>query len=342
MRTNYDRWFGNPERAAASVSRIIDWYETQLHGQHRQFPVTDALGWDSDEIVMERLPIAGHKSLTDTNDAEHACCPTQSDHDDDAKRHAEQGTEHDRQEGTTLPIPTSTLLHQGSLLALMNAPSDERNADSATREARKKTPENDIADRERRCWLAMQNAAMRKAICAHADTTTNGTAHTLRHGEPELLAMLCEDGWFDLGTTDDPTRWAMDVNDIIHSIEKPDEDGTICSVWERDGTAIGIRDCITSNRFEITIEKSSMWNKFSDAACSIMLPRTGITDREYRDATTLLHKLSSLTARERGVLIEQLRDERFPDMTYGTTARGKRNGTGTQRRAQRTAQGRRQ
>lgn len=341
MRTNYDRWFGNPERAAASVSRIIDWYETQLHGQHRQFPVTGALGWDTDEIVMECLPIAGHKSLADTNDAEQSCRQTRRNRDDDAERHAEQGTGRDRQEGTTLPTPTNTLLHQGSLLAWMNAPSDERNANGTTREARRKTPDNDIADRERRYWLAMQNAAMRKAICTHADTTTNGAARTLRHGEPELLAMLCEDGWFDLGTTDDPTRWARDVNDIIHSTEKPDEDGTVCSVWERDGTAIGIRDCIAGDRFEIAIEKSAMWNKFSDAACSIMLPRTGITDREYHDATTLLHRLSSLTARERGVLIEQLRDERFPDMTHRTTARGKRNETGTQRRTQRTAQGRR-
>lgn len=341
MRTNYDRWFGNPERAAASVSRIIDWYETQLHGQYRQFPVTDALGWDSDEITMERLPIAGHKSLADMNDTESPCCTTQRNHDGDAKRHAESDTERDRRENTTLPTPTNTLLHQGSLLAWMNAPSDEQNADSKTRAARKKTPENDIADRERRNWLAMQNTAMRKAICAHADAMSHGTARTLRHSEPELLATLCENGWFDLRTTDDPARWAMNVNDIIRSIEHPDKPGRICSVWYKDGIAIGIRDCITNGHLEIVIEESALWNKFYDAAYSIMLPRTGITDREYRDTVALLRRLSSLTARERGVIIEKLRDERFPDMTHRTTARGKRNETGTQRRTQRTAQGRR-
>lgn len=343
MRTNYDRWFGNPERAAASVSRIIDWYETQLHGQYRQFPVTDALGWDSDEITMERLPIAGHKSLADMNDTESPCCTTQRNHDGDAKRHAESDTERDRRENTTLPTPTNTLLHQGSLLAWMNAPSDEQNADSKTRAARKKTPENDIADRERRNWLAMQNTAMRKAICAHADAMSHGTARTLRHSEPELLATLCENGWFDLRTTDDPARWAMNVNDIIRSIEHPDKPGRICSVWYKDGIAIGIRDCITNGHLEIVIEESALWNKFYDAAYSIMLPRTGITDREYRDTVALLRRLSSLTARERGVIIEKLRDERFPNTTHDTMAqRRKQNAMRTQGQVRRMVQGRRQ
>lgn len=337
MRTNYDRWFGNPERAAASVSRIIDWYETQLHGQHRQFPVTDALGWDSDEIVMERLPIAGHKSLADTNDTKQPCRPTQSGHDDDIKRHAEQGTEHDRQDGTTLPIPTNTLLHQGSMLAWMNAPSDERKTAGTSRDARKRTAENDIADRERRYWLASQNAAMHKAICRHADGMADGTTArpSRRHDEPELLAALCEDGWFDLKTMDDPGQWSWKIDDIIHSVERPDEPGRIASVWERDGIALGIRDCITHDRIEIAIEGTALWNKFYDAACSITLPRTGITDREYRTTLETIRNITRLTARERNKAIEDMRARRFD-----TTPRGRQDARHTQRCPQRNVRGR--
>lgn len=66
----------------------------------------------------------------------------------------------------------------------------------------------------------------------------------------------------------------------------------------------------------------------------IMLSRTGLADRERLDTVTLLRRVSSLQVRERGVINEKLLDRRF-NMTYGTTAYGKRDGTEARRQTQR-------